>query len=262
MKFSLRAKAPQTFFGRKGMTLLELLIVISIIGLLAALLIPTMGKMIEIATAQKLTSHLGQISTATTAFAAENGGRLPSPEYPGGMTVPNGVSEEEYFPHIGMWLDGPIFTSLYPSNSSDETKPLGYHLRGTIFENTQSIKQDPLETNWYRHSYAMNANLQYDRLYDNIESSNPYLTEKTLSNLLFAPNAMLFIECTEPNVVMQTDREAIVQTIEEHWGRGGKAITAYLDGHAERLVANEIPSADPENDRDSSRFWRGVDPDR
>lgn len=255
------------------MTLLELLIVISIIGVLAAILIPTMGKMIEIAVAQKLTQHVKQIAVATTVWGAENGGRLPSPEYPGGMNVPTGVSPEEYFPKhwdftgSGLWLDGVVFGEIYLKTEGAENAyggggGDGEHLKGTIFENTQSIKQDPTERNWHRHSYAMNANLQYDRIYDNIDSSDPYLTEKTLSNLLFAPNAMLIIECTEPNVVMHADREAIVQTIDEHWGRGGKAITAFLDGHAERLQAREIPDADPEVDRDSSRFWRGVDPPR
>ena len=254
------------------MTLLELLIVISIIGLLAAILVPSMGAMLDLALSQKLTQHVKQIGTATTVWGAENGGRLPSPEYPGGMNVPSGKTEEEYFPKhwdytgSGLWLDGVVFGAIYlqdaEAGASYGGGDDGEHLKGTIFENTKSVKEDPTERNWHRHSYAMNANLQYDRIYDNVESADPYLTEKTLSNLLFAPNAMLIIECTEPNVVMYNDREAIVQTISEHWGKGGKGITAFLDGHAERLTAGQIPAGDPEKDRDSSRFWRGVDPDR
>jgi len=253
------------------MTLLELLIVISIIGLLAAILVPGMGAMLDLATSQKLTQHVKQIAAATTVWGTENGNRLPSPEYPGGMNVPSGKTAEEYFPEnwdftgSGLWLDGVVFGEVYlqDGNGVDMGRgENGEHLKGTIFENTKSVKEDPEERNWHRHSYAMNANLQYDRIYDNVESSDPYLTEKTLSNLLFAPNAMLIIECTEPNVVMYSDREAIVQTISEHWGKSGKGIAAYLDGHAERLTAREIPAGDPETDPAASKFWRGIDADR
>ena len=250
------------------MTLLELLIVISIIGLLAAILIPTMGKMLELAMSQKLTQHLKQIATATTVFGSENGNRLPSPEYPGGM---DNVDPDDFpkfwdYTGTGLWLDGVVFGTIYLQDAPDDATyggaDDGEHLKGTIFENTQSFKKDPQERDWHRHSYAMNANLQYDRLYENIDSSDPYLTEKTMSNLLFAPNAMLLIENTESNVVRHGDREAIVQTISEHWGKGGKAIAAFLDGHAERLTEGQIPSADPERDPASSKFWRGVDADR
>ena len=122
------------------------------------------------------------------------------------------------------------------------------------------VARDPLAEDWHKHSYAMNANLQYDRIYDQVDSADPYLTEKTMSNLLFAPMAMLYIDCKETNVVRFEDRQLIVDTIEERWG-GGKAIVAYLDGHADRRAENEIPDRGIESDRESSRFWRGVDPD-
>jgi prepilin-type processing-associated H-X9-DG protein len=104
----------------------------------------------------------------------------------------------------------------------------------------------------------MNANLQYDRIYDQVETSDPWLTEKTLSNLVFAPKAMLYIDNIDSNVVRSEDRPQIVDTIKNRWD-GGKVIAAFLDGHAERLAERDIPSGDPVNDRESSRFWRGVD---
>jgi prepilin-type processing-associated H-X9-DG protein len=134
----------------------------------------------------------------------------------------------------------------------------GDHLKGTFFESSRSVKKNPQEKNWHRHSYAMNANLQYDRIYDQVDSSDPWLTEKTLSNLVFAPKAMLYIDNIDSNVVRFEDRQQILDTIEKRWD-GGKVIATFLDGHAERLSENDIPSGDPRNDRDSSRFWRGVD---
>ncbi len=103
----------------------------------------------------------------------------------------------------------------------------------------------------------MNANLQYDRIYDQVQSADPWLTEKTLSNLVFAPRAMLYIDNIESNVVRFENRQQIVDTIEKRWD-GGKVIAAFLDGHAERLAENDIPAGDPRNDRESSRFWRGL----
>ncbi len=253
------------------MTLIELLVVIAIIAVLIGLTVPGLQKAKEMADAAKNTSNLKQIAVATITWAADHGSRLPSPQYPGGMEVPSGVREEDFFPKYynlgesGLWLDGVIFAELYLKENKEgevthyDVSADGEHLKGTLFESTMSVKRDPSETNWHRHSYAMNANLQYDRIYDQVSSSDPYLTEKTLSNLLFAPRAMLYIDCIEMNVVKFEDSQAIVDTIEKRW-RGGKAIVAFLDGHAERLSEREIPSKDPDSDRDSSRFWRGVDP--
>ena len=121
------------------------------------------------------------------------------------------------------------------------------------------MKKNPTEEDWHRHSYAMNANLQYDRIYDQVESSDPYLTEKTMANIIFSPKAMLYIDCKEKNVIMHEDRELIIETLEERWDNT-KVIATFLDGHAERLRDTEIPEDDPYTDRVSSRFWRGVDP--
>lgn len=248
--------------------MVELLVVIAILGVLVGLLVPGLGKAKEVAEAIRNTSNLKQIALSTINWASDNRSRLPSPQYPGGMEPPPGVSPEDFFPEnynltdSGLWLDGVIFAELYLREDKEgevtsyDFDEKGTHLKGTFFESTQSVKKDPLEDDWHRHSYAMNANLQYDRIYEN--SSDPYLTEKTLSNLVFAPNAMLFIECSDPNVVMYEDRASIIETIEKRWD-GSKAIVAYLDGHAERLSEKQIPDQDPESDMESSRFWRGVD---
>lgn len=254
-----------------GMTLVELLVVIAIIVVLISLLVPGLNKAKEVAEAAKNSANLKQIATATINWAADNKSRIPSPQYPGGMEPPSGMNPDDFFPKYynlgesGLWLDGVIFAEIYLKENKDgevtnyQVSANGDHLKGTLFESTVSVKTNPQEEDWHKHSYAMNANLQYDRIYDQVSSSDPYLTEKTLSNLLFSPRAMLYVDCNESNVVKYDDRQLIVDTIEKRWG-GGKVIVAYLDGHVERLSENQIPEADPQSDRDSSRFWRGVDP--
>ncbi|MEM6278341.1 MAG: type II secretion system protein [Verrucomicrobiota bacterium] len=271
----------------RAMTLIELLVVLAILGLLTAILVPGLQKGKILATSMKNTSNLRQIAVATLTWANDNGGKLPSPEYPGGITVPSSSTEEDYFPdywdvgETGLWLDGVVFAHMYiaeqarreeESENYEDTGGYastggytfdenGTHLRTTLFENTRSVTTNPDEKDYHKHSYAMNANLQYDRIYDQVESSDPYLTEKTLSNLIHAPSAMLYIECSDPNVVRFDDREVIIETGKQRWGEKGKIIAAFLDGHAERISPDSIPDEDPEGqDRSSSRFWRGVDP--
>lgn len=62
----------------KGFTLIELLTVIAIIGILASILIPTVGKVRDNAKAAVCGSNLRQISMAMLMYADDNAGILPT----------------------------------------------------------------------------------------------------------------------------------------------------------------------------------------
>lgn len=68
-----RSLPPKT----KGFTLIELLTVIAIIGILAAILIPVVGRVRDSAKASQCVSNLRQLGMATHSYAADNDDRFP-----------------------------------------------------------------------------------------------------------------------------------------------------------------------------------------
>src|SRR3954463_8594264 len=81
-----KKKHPHRRFAREAFTLVELLTVIAIIGVLAAIVIPTVGSVREKAQRAVDGNNLREILKAAQIYAAENQDRLPDPKL-----IPNSV---------------------------------------------------------------------------------------------------------------------------------------------------------------------------
>src|SRR5689334_25303270 len=71
--------------AQNAFTLIELLVVIAVIGILAALLLPALGRAKEQGKTAACISNLRQIGVAIQLYVQENNNRLPSmaDQYPG-----------------------------------------------------------------------------------------------------------------------------------------------------------------------------------
>jgi len=278
MKVSISPIRPIARSHRRGFTLVEVLVVIVIVVILAGLGAGGYRKAINAARMTGTVNNLGSLVTATHNWGTDHGGKLPSPEYPGayqGGNYPSeGATPAESNPEYwnlgdsGLWLDGVIFAQVMIEPGDPEKMSLsefeseskatdGGHLVGTIFESSGSVDNNRGETDWYRHSFAMNANLQFDGLFSEVGGgTQAFLTEKTLGNLSFQSNAMLFIDCNEKNVVMAEDIDFIKESADRYGGN--KVIVGYVDGHVERVKVGNLPTGSVDTDPEASKFWRGV----
>jgi prepilin-type N-terminal cleavage/methylation domain-containing protein/prepilin-type processing-associated H-X9-DG protein len=72
-----RAAGPTGWLRAMGFTLIELLVVLAVIGLLAALMMPTLARVREAGRATACLSNLRQIGLALQIYVSENDNRMP-----------------------------------------------------------------------------------------------------------------------------------------------------------------------------------------
>ncbi len=70
--------------NQKGFTMIELMVVVVIVGILAAIAVPLYGKYVKNARVSECTGRMGEVITAAKAWAQENQDAAGNPLWPAG----------------------------------------------------------------------------------------------------------------------------------------------------------------------------------
>jgi prepilin-type N-terminal cleavage/methylation domain-containing protein/prepilin-type processing-associated H-X9-DG protein len=243
---------------RKGFTLVELLVVISIIAVLVALLLPSLGRARDAARDAVCKSNLRQIGIGLYTYAVENSGK-----YPYGGIHPSSLSQYDDLPRS--WdvalaeLGGNTYAGV-PNVTTHGSHPNAVFFCPANIRETATIGGGPLNQpsstfaswNQYRRSYAMvgarnNEDSAGDPLREQwgigraVRASGSDLEVRTPAKLddVDAPARTYAVVEKDHDVnddAFIGDRSRSLLTINSGPGRGNPVgVTAY---HADREAAN------------------------
>jgi prepilin-type N-terminal cleavage/methylation domain len=217
----------------RGFTLIELLTVIAIIGILAAILIPTVGSVRRKARMATSMSNLRQLGSAVQVFANDNRQTLP--------VVTNTSPTHYWYRELWKLIYG---TATVPSMPPVPDTAARY---AEVFGNT--VFYSPLMAGDETRSYGYNF---YLNQYDGSSPTDKPLTLQKLAN-------------PARTMVISDTRSSVNSSISQAHGRNdGRVFCAMADGHVESLLPPDTtnPNPAPAERRvpynQSSTFWRGV----
>jgi prepilin-type N-terminal cleavage/methylation domain-containing protein/prepilin-type processing-associated H-X9-DG protein len=142
-------------------TLVELLVVITVIAILAALLLPALSNAKESARRARCASNLRQILVGARMYADENDDRFPAQPDDGRLVKAVGGDGRNYYDLLMLFGPNPAVW-LCPSAHNGPGRLMGYHMNGLIISTNglpEAAIADPSQT-------LLIAETGYRRLYD------------------------------------------------------------------------------------------------
>ena len=229
----------------RGFTLIELLTVIAIVGILAAIIIPVVGKVRQSALRSDCVANLRQVGNAVTLYAQDNKGF-----YPRAYALPGGV--EIYWRELlarGGYFGRPNLPMAI--NRPQDTWHGSHFTFMTCKAHRQTVPIVNASDEWLRPTYSMNGTLatgQTSAWRPRIESFS-------------APSRLMYVADGPPpsgtnNVVINAALWAGAWKPDAARAHNGVANVLFLDGHIEARRDAQIPASNT-GSADASVFWTG-----
>lgn len=237
-----------------GFTLIELLTVIAIIGILAAILIPVVGKVRESARASQCASNMRQIGQALLMYVNDNDGMAPAGrddarhEASGG--APNGTSFASTF-HYALWpyLHQSLDTLINPENTMLMTS------------RTENVFHCPTRYRNFPNANSAPADIFVSGTVESFSSTYAFAI-----NTMAAPGRDFTREIPVDSMGAPSRTAAVVE--DYYWNaresfyfdrfgvipHNQTANFLFFDGHIERLGPTQFPG---KTEAQTSVFWSG-----
>lgn len=240
--------SPTSLNKTRAFTLIEILVVVAIIAILAAIAFPVAGGMLDRGADASDLSNLRQIGTAISQFAAENGGRIPNNVVPiSGASAPDGTPRSSFMESVDRFLP-PDAKFGNGSIYNWQRRPLWYSKR---FAKMPAGKSFNANSQFYWGiAWGMNSHLYYNSGSANMNNFKGYLTRApNLSKLVLVGEKNRagghdFVPSQAP--VFERDVEAQYRVSRGGGGDSGRAYYLFADYHVESLTGDRSSVANPQ----------------
>jgi prepilin-type N-terminal cleavage/methylation domain-containing protein/prepilin-type processing-associated H-X9-DG protein len=227
---------PRSALSRRGFTLVELLVVVSIIALLVAILLPTLSKARKQARRTVCASNLRSLGLAVHAYATANDGRLVT----AGLAHGGSVDEEAAWINTLKAEYGNALVARCPSDKSPhwEVPPTG----------TTELRRASYATNYYTVK-AIAGTGPYDRL---SLFRKPAQTAYMVELAEEGPYAVADHVHPEGWLIDPDRKSREEMEVEQHTDR---ANYLFIDSHVESLRFNKTYAIDYDNSTLAKIQW-------